>query len=150
MESYNPIVDENNKIISCEYNPTNLTKETYITLNETEKINFTYNLINITTNYIIIKITDKDNFIEIKTDSHTENTSDQKTESPTETLEDNIFSTIHETSNRTTEFGSLAETTIDNTFSTINKSSNEIITYKTTEFELSKETITDNIFSTIS
>ena len=149
INPYNPIIDENNKIISCEYNPTNLPTKTYITFNETEKLNFTYNLINVSTNYITIKTTDKDNFIEIKTDFPAENVSDKKTESTIEESTDNRFSTKNETSNRATEFELLTEKTIDNTFSTINESSNKNIMYKTTEFVPSKEIITDNIFSTI-
>ena len=115
LDSYVPILDEHNKIISCQYRATDVPTVTYITFNETYKINSTYNQIDVTTNYIKSKHTD--NLIEIKSDFPIENIT-----------------------NKTTEPS--AKITIENTFSTINESSNEMIIYKTTEFESPTETIT--------
>ena len=149
FDSYNPIIDENNKIISCE--SPNVPTETYITLNETNKINFTYNPINFTNNYFTSIPTD--NFIEIKTDSSIVNINNKTTEPSVETTSDKFFSSINELSNeitiyKITDLELSNETIIDNKFSTINELSNENIISDTTN--LITEEFTSNISEHVS
>ena len=129
--SYDPIIDENSKIISCKFNPQ---KENVpnITLEESDYIILTYNIAENESRLIIEKITE--NILEHKSELITENITNTLNVTKCELIEENITS-----NNNTTK----SELILENITSNINISKS-MVTERFINISSENETLFDD------